>query len=279
MRKQKIRTRRSSKGKRWERDPNLAAQEPTSGARETTRPKRDHLGAFYAAGPVLGLDPTRQGRAADPGTNSPRERKSEAIAEATVEPLWPVSGEGEPHHVTAFGDNGSLRLQGRTEADFSNSFRTRNVVTGRATDCTSCSEGQCVHVMGTLAATYGVTTSVTLPRVSDFPTLTPCQQQRVQHAIDSVLAPHERQHVAAFNTYSGMTQRPFDLTLCRNAFDSTIRSMFEAEEGARRQAAQAASDRLDPFHFDVDLHCKDRREAERERQGFTEAEQAANPED
>ena len=79
----------------------------------------------------------------------------------------------------------------------------------------------------------------------------------MQDAIDNVLAPHEQQHVSAFNTYRGTTNRQFDLTLCRNEFDATIRSMVESEESARRSAAQAASDALDPFHFDVDLDCED----------------------
>jgi hypothetical protein len=113
-------------------------------------------------------------------------------------------------------------------------------------------------VTGTLVASYSVTTTVTLPRVSDFPNLTPCQRRRVQDAIDNVLAPHEREHVAAFNTYNGVTRRPFDLTLRRSDFDAAIRQMFTAEERARRAAAQAASDALDPFHVDVDLNCEDR---------------------
>ena len=73
-------------------------------------------------------------------------------------------------------------------------------------------------------------TTVTLPSVSDFPGLTPCQQRRVQHAIDTVLAPHEQQHVKAFRRYNGTTRRAFDLTVCRDQFDSAIQSMFEAEE-------------------------------------------------
>jgi hypothetical protein len=114
--------------------------------------------------------------------------------------------------------------------------------------------------MGDLVATYAVTTTITLPRVSDFPNLSVCQRQRVRDAIANVLAPHEQQHVAAFNTYNGATRRRFDVTLCRSTFDSTIRTMFEAEERTRRSAAQAASDALDPFHFDVDLNCEDRPE-------------------
>jgi hypothetical protein len=101
---------------------------------------------------------------------------------------------------------------------------------------------------------------VTLPKVSDFPGLTPCQQKKVQDAIDNILAPHEQQHVAAFGQYNGATSRPIDLDVCRPAFDSTIKTMFEAEEGPRKASAKAASAALDGpggFHFDVDLTCDD----------------------
>lgn len=64
--------------------------------------------------------------------------------------------------------------------------------------------------------------------------------------------------MAAFNTYNGVTRQPFNLTLCRSAFDAAIRRLFTTEERARRAAAQDASDALDPFHFDVDLNCQDR---------------------
>ena len=60
--------------------------------------------------------------------------------------------------------------------------------------------GERIHVTGTLVSTYHATTHVTLPRASDFPGLTPCQRQRVQDAIDNVLAPHEQEHVEAFRT-------------------------------------------------------------------------------
>jgi hypothetical protein len=106
-------------------------------------------------------------------------------------------------------------------------------------------------------ATYSVTTTVTLPSADDFPGLTPCQRRRVQDAIDNVLAPHEQQHVRAFQQYNGTTRRPFNLTCCRSEFDTIIRNMFEAEAQARQAAAQAASDALDPFHFDVNLDCEE----------------------
>jgi hypothetical protein len=198
-------------------------------------------------------------------------------------PLGPVAvpqiqGQGQPQHVTAYGQ--TVRLEGRTDADFDGgSFRTANARVRGATGCEGCADDQCVHVTGTLLATYSVTTSVTLPRVSDFPDLTPCQRRRVQDAIDNVLAPHERQHVAAFRTYSGTTSRPFDLRLCRSELDGAIRAMFEAEEGARRGAAQAASAALDPFHFDVDLSCEDGPKGEKKSQESVGGEEAAGTAD
>jgi hypothetical protein len=169
-----------------------------------------------------------------------------------------LKGGVKPHHVTVFSNRGNIRLEGRTDAYFNNSsFRTTNVSVRQGEGCEGCSGSDCVHAKGNLVATYSVTTNVTLPRVSDYEGLSRCQQRRVQNAIDTILAPHEQEHVAAFKTYNGTARSRFDLTICRSEFDSTIKSMFESEESARRSAAKAASDRLDPFYFDVDLNCED----------------------
>ena len=162
---------------------------------------------------------------------------------------------GEPYDRVAYAN--SMRLQGRTNARFSNSFTTQNVITTAATDCDGCAANQCIHATGTLQSTFQVSTTVTLPQVADFPTLTPCQQTRVQNAIDTVLAPHEQQHVAAFQTYIGIVFTPFDLTLCHGNFNTAIRALHTSLEASRQSVAQATSDALDPFQFDVDLNCAD----------------------
>jgi hypothetical protein len=151
----------------------------------------------------------------------------------------------------------SMTLQGLTEADFSNSFATRRVRTRRASDCEGCAESDCVRVTGTLVSTFRVTTRVTLPSVSDFPDLTACQRRRVRNGITNVLAPHEQQHVVAFRTYNGTVRTPFDFTLCRDDFDGRVQELHDSVESARRASAQAASDALDPFFFEVDLDCED----------------------
>ena len=91
-------------------------------------------------------------------------------------------------------------------------------------------------------------------------------------AIDNILAPHEQKHVEAFKKYNGTTLRPFDLTLCRSEFDGEIQSMFEAEQRDRRNAAQAASDALDPFHFDVELDDEEE-DSDKEKQESDSGEQ------
>lgn len=167
-----------------------------------------------------------------------------------------ASGKGSQKRDQAYAN--SLTLEGRTDAIFDGgSFETQNIRVASAEDCETCGPGQCVHVRGELVARYSVTTTVTLPGVNDFPDLTACQRQRVQDAINNVLAPHEQEHVRAFEQYNGVTRTPFDIVLCRSEFDSTIRDMFEQQETDRRAQAQAASDALDPFHFDVNLDCAD----------------------
>ena len=173
---------------------------------------------------------------------------------SAVEPVAPVSGEGEATEVEANG----LSLQGVTRARFNGgSFRTTGVHTSAGSGCDGCEDGNCIQVSGTLAIDYRVTTTVTLPAVTDFPDLTACQRQRVQDAITNVLAPHEQQHVAAFSTYNGSTQQQFNTTLCRDQFEAFIRGLVAQDEGPRQSAVQSASDALDPFNFDVDLDCTD----------------------
>jgi len=112
-------------------------------------------------------------------------------------------------------------------------------------------------VTGTVVTEYRVTRTVTLPRASDFRRLTRCQKERVQGAIDTVLAPHEQEHVDAFETYNGRTEQPFDLNLCRKQLPGVVRKNGQKRRRLRRAAAQAASNALDPFNFDVDLDCTD----------------------
>lgn len=206
------------------------------------------LSAFYAAGPVIRLGTMQQ-----PAENQ-HEREDNTGAEG--ENIQQVRSVGIPHRSTAYNTGDSLRLRGRTDYEFNGgSFKTRNVRVRRASSCENCPDDECVRVTGRLVTRYRVRTSVTLPNVNDYPDLIPCQRRRVRDAINNTLAPHEQEHVTALRTYNGTTRHRFDLTLCRNEFDRTIRSRVETEERSRRAAAEAASNALDPFHVDVDLDC------------------------
>jgi hypothetical protein len=173
--------------------------------------------------------------------------------EPTVASVPALAEEGPTHATTVYGQ--TLSLQGRTNASFRNRFATQDLETTAAEGCDGCASGQCVHVTGTLVSTFTVTTRVTLPRVPRG--LTPCQRERVQDAITNVLAPHEQEHVTAFQTYNGTVSTPIDMTVCRNQANREIRAMHNAIESGRRSSAQADSDALDPFQFDVDLDCED----------------------
>lgn len=257
--------RRPMRRRRPRRPPPEEQPVPT-GAAVSAEP--GHLSPFYNAGPALDLAPraaAEQGSAQGAATPAAEEEsaagpsdaaESSATAESSAAaPLPLLEGQGQPETVTAF--NRSLRLEGRTDATYDGgAYKTRNVRIVAAPGCADCDD--CIRARGTLVVVYSVSTTVSLPRVADFPDLTPCQRRRVQDAINNVLAPHEQEHVRAFNRYNGTTRRAFDLTLCRSELDSAIEAMFQAEAGARQAAVQAASDALDPFYFEVDLDCQER---------------------
>jgi hypothetical protein len=234
---------------------------PQSGAvsNETMTPAQAKQMPAYASGrgTVIGV-PLHDGapaRTPPPNVVSEHgEEEANAISHGPhATPKPDISGTGEQLHSTGH----SVTLQGRTDTDFRSSFRTENARTTPATGCEGCDASGCVRARGVLVSTYTVTTTVTLPSVNDFPNLTRCQLQRVQNAITNVLAPHEQRHVRAFRTYSGTTRQAFDLTVCRDALDGAIQSMHDGEQSTRQAAAQARSDALDPFSFDVDLDCEE----------------------
>jgi hypothetical protein len=113
---------------------------------------------------------------------------------------------------------------------------------------------------------FTVTSTVTLPRVSDFPNLTPCEKQKVQDAIDNTLAPHEQDHVKAFETYNGQVTQPFNELFCQPDLEGKVTAkldaLVKAVNTAREAAANAKSAALDPFNFNFDLDCDEEKKAE-----------------
>jgi len=205
-----------------------------------------NMSAYYKSGPMVAM----------PHVNDAAGRKAAnpMLVPSTL-PAVSGSGAAKQNHAKA----NSVSLSGRTDATFDGgSYSTENVRVTTADGCAGCGDSDpCIRARGTLVARYRVTTTVTLPSVDDFPELTECQIPRVQNAIDTVLAPHEQEHVQAFGQYNGVVRTPFDTVICRSEFASTIQDMFDAQESARHASAQAASDALDPFNFTVDIDCEE----------------------
>lgn len=164
-------------------------------------------------------------------------------------------GRGTPTQAKGFAQ--SLSLEGLTEAEFDGgSFSVTNAQQTEATECENCGDSDCRQISGVLDSTFHVNTNVTLPNVDDL-NLTPCQVPIVTNAINNVLAPHEQDHVRRFSTYNGSVSTPFNVKVCSGDFSAKMQEMHDNIESARQSAAQALSDEIDPFNFDVDIDCED----------------------
>ncbi len=200
-------------------------------------------------------------KTAEPVAEKPKEAEE---AKAETEATANEELANEPVHVSdikTFGKRStetvfakSVTFTGKTDAEFDGGTgETKDLKAVKATSCKTCSD--CVTVTGTFEITYKVTTSVHLPSVPEG--LTPCQVKVVQHAIDSKIAPHEQQHVAAFNAYNGKVQLPINYTGCLSGLQQHLQDMNDADGNARKAAAKAASKALDPYFVEVDLDCEE----------------------
>lgn len=205
--------------------------------------------------------------AAEPEQEEPTEATPQAAAqekEATEQEQTVMEPESlpdfqtfgkAPDTVTVFGK--TITVQGETKADFDNGTgSTQNLKARPAPKCDGCSGAECISVTGQLVITYNVATSVTLPDMPEG--LTECQQQRVRTAIDTKIKPHEDEHVKAFNTYKGTVTLPINFTGCKADLHAHVQAMHDADNEARKTAARAKSDALDPFHVPIDLDCEDK---------------------
>ena len=203
--------------------------------------------------------------------NGPQPLESEAEKEEErilgTESLPDMHFMGKPTEMSVFGD--SVNLTAITNAVFDGGTSVaRNLRRRPAEGCSNCADDDCWHYTGQLVINYRVRTSVSLPSVpSD---LSECQQERVRQAIDSRLAPHEQEHVAAFSQYNGRAVLPIDYRGCSVNFEAYITQLHETHEAARQEAAKAASRALDPFHVNVDLDCEDPQPAPDEDEGSQE---------
>lgn len=191
----------------------------------------------------------------------------EIVEEVPITPLQDVevSKTGEEPPDTDFGR--VVTLRGETTAHWDQSThagQTSNLQFARATGCTDCAEDDpCISVAATVTAAYHVPVSVSLPNL-DSMGLNACEREQAQHWIDTVLSPHEQQHVAKFSTYNGTTTHTVRFTSCNSAAQETLRdrveSIVDTEHASRQSSAQSQSDALDPFNFDFELNCPEEEE-------------------
>ncbi len=161
---------------------------------------------------------------------------------------------GQPSSKTVFGNSISLEAVTNASYDGGNG-RTTSLERTPTTEGLGCTEGDCWHYTGGYEINYHVTTSVSLPSIPDG--LTNCQEERVRNAISNELAPHEQEHVAAFEQYNGSVTLSIDYTGPSTGIEAYVQQLHNADEQARMAAANAASAALDPFHVPVDLECEE----------------------
>lgn len=184
-----------------------------------------------------------------------RELQRQDEAEEPLPPPEPVpeqSGQGDPLGVVVH-KGGSIDLEAETKADFTKppDYSTSDTKTTRGTQCAGCPPENCVHVSGTLTTTYTVTTKIYMPEMPDG--LSPCETKKVRTAMDTVLLPHEKEHVAAFEQYNGTTERQYSFDTCKEAISDKLKAMVNKEAGERKAKAEKDSAALDPFVVNVDL--------------------------
>ena len=185
-----------------------------------------------------------------------KEQEAEENEQVSTEPVSLPSFTvfGQPASDTVFAN--SVRFTGETKADFDGGVgQTKDLQAIPAKKCSGCAESDCVTITGTLDVTYTVTTSVMLPDVPEG--LTPCQHQRVKDAIDNKIAPHEQQHVEAYQSYNGTSSIPINYTGCKDGIQAYVQKLTDTDSFARKTSATAKSKLLDPFFVNVDLDCKE----------------------
>ncbi|SDX51097.1 protein of unknown function [Hydrobacter penzbergensis] len=171
--------------------------------------------------------------------------------------LRPVSGKGTlTDNKTNNGTSADVSAQTTANYDHG-TFTTANATSTRATGCSDCGSAPCATMSGVMISVFHAHPVIAPPVMP--PGLTPCQQLRVQHFINNVLMPHERQHVAAFNTYNGTVRTPFTVTACHTdqGLSDALLPLHNSIDASRIAAANALSDALDPFNTTIDIDCQE----------------------
>ncbi|QNF34705.1 DUF4157 domain-containing protein [Adhaeribacter swui] len=164
-----------------------------------------------------------------------------------------VTISGQAYHnqnKVAYGCEG-VAVEGKTEANYTDSYTSTGTTTP-STKCEDCPD-DCVAAKGTVISEFKANPVVTLPDVPE--NLSECESKAVTRFINTTLKNHEMQHVAAFKTYNGKINTPYKYLGCASGLDAHIQTIHENLNTKRREAANAKSDKLDPFNPTIPCNC------------------------
>ena len=156
-----------------------------------------------------------------------------------------------------FADCNGVTVQGHTDANYGNSY-TAPGSSASGSKCVGCSKDDCITNTGKVVSVFTTNPQITLPGVPAG--LNECEQKAVQNFINSTLLAHERQHVAAFNTYAGTVKTKYAYKGCADGLDAYTQKIHGGIETARKAAADSKSAALDKNGaniFSIKCKCSD----------------------
>lgn len=182
-------------------------------------------------------------------------------AEETETATLSTSGMGSPvPGISVYGNCAGAQVEGRTDASYDQStYAVTGATVKRAKHCADCEAEDCVKISGVIHADFVATTNVTLPPVPPG-NWSECERTAIQTFIDTTLDQHEQQHVAAFHTFDGKKNIPFNYTGCKDGWETFVDNKYKAANEARAKKANDKSKLLDANGaniFNITCACPD----------------------
>lgn len=156
-----------------------------------------------------------------------------------------------------FANCDGVNITGHTDANYSDSYTSPGSSTARQ-GCTGCSADECIANKGTVISVFNTNPQITLPPVPAG--LNKCERIAVQNFINKTLQAHEKQHVAAFNTYRGTIKTRYTYKGCASGLDAHTQQIHDQIEASRKASADSTSAALDANganNFTITCKCPD----------------------
>jgi hypothetical protein len=149
---------------------------------------------------------------------------------------------------------GSGNLHGKTDGKFDGGTKSlEKLKISPSTGCDCSGKQKCMKATATLAVTYNVKVTITMPPMPKG--LTPCEQKVVRAFMNNVLLPHEKDHKRLLETYNTTTRRSIQALGCgrdeaKDNLETEAKTLHADEAAAREKEARSKSNAIDPF-FDM----------------------------